>query len=36
MQFVVEESDYEDAIRIMHGALVEVHDHGLAICAATV
>ncbi len=35
MQFVVEESDYEDAIRRMHRALVEVHDHGLAICAAT-
>jgi aspartate kinase len=36
MQFVVEESDYEEAIRRMHKALVEVHDHGLAICAATV
>jgi aspartate kinase len=34
MQFVVEESSYENAIRSMHQALVEVHDHGLAICAA--
>jgi aspartate kinase len=36
MQFVAEESDYEDAIKRMHAALVEVHDHGLAICTATV
>ncbi|MCB1687464.1 MAG: aspartate kinase [Halioglobus sp.] len=36
MQFVVEEPDYEDAIKRLHSALVEVHDHGLAICAATV
>jgi aspartate kinase len=36
MQFVVEESDYEAAIKRMHEALVEVHDHGLAICAASI
>jgi aspartate kinase len=36
MQFVVEESDYEAAIKRMHEVLVEVHDHGLAICAASV
>lgn len=36
MQFVVEESDYEAAIRRLHEVLVEVHDHGLAICVATV
>ncbi|MCB1706208.1 MAG: aspartate kinase [Halioglobus sp.] len=36
MQFVIEESDYEAAIRRMHAELVEVHDHGMAICAASV
>lgn len=35
MQFVVEESDYEAAIKRLHAALVEVHDHGLAICTAS-
>lgn len=35
MQFVVEVADYEAAIKSMHAALIEVHDHGLAICAAT-
>ncbi len=34
MQFVIEESDYEAAIRSLHRCLVEPHDHGLAICAA--
>lgn len=34
MQFVVDENDYEGAIKSLHSALVEVHDHGEAICAA--
>lgn len=35
MQFVVSESDYEETIRGLHAALVEVHDHGRAICLAS-
>jgi aspartate kinase len=34
MQFVVDECDYENAIRSLHHCLVEIHDHGAAICAA--
>lgn len=34
MQFVVDEDDYAPAIRALHERLVEVHDHGVAICAA--
>jgi aspartate kinase len=34
MQFIVDETDYETAVRCLHKELVEVHDHGLAICAA--
>ncbi|AOS95752.1 Bifunctional aspartokinase/homoserine dehydrogenase 1 [Microbulbifer aggregans] len=34
MQFVVNESDYEEAVKSLHHALVEVYDHGEAICAA--
>ena len=34
MQFVVDESDYHDTVKGLHRALVEVHDHGEAICAA--
>ncbi len=34
MQFVVDESDYEVAVKSLHEALVEVHEHGEAICAA--
>jgi aspartate kinase len=34
MQFVVNESDYAEAIRALHSHLVEVHDHGRAICLA--
>ena len=34
MQFVVDDEDYEAAIRSLHHCLVEVHDHGTAICAA--
>ncbi|MBA54851.1 MAG: aspartate kinase [Pseudomonadales bacterium] len=34
MQFIVDEDDYADAIKALHGQLVEVHDHGRAICLA--
>jgi aspartate kinase len=34
MQFVVREEDYESAIRSLHECLVEVHNHGKAICLA--
>ncbi|WP_308366071.1 MULTISPECIES: aspartate kinase [unclassified Microbulbifer] len=34
MQFVVNESDYEVAVKSLHHALVEVYEHGDAICAA--
>lgn len=34
MQFVVDESDYEEAVRALHARLIEIHDHGVAICAA--
>ncbi len=34
MQFVVGEEDYELAVKSLHACLVEVHDHGRAICAA--
>lgn len=34
MQFIVNESDYDDTIKSLHAALVEVHDHGRAICLA--
>ncbi|WP_347331390.1 aspartate kinase [Marinimicrobium locisalis] len=34
MQFVINEDDYEQAVKSLHKALVEVHDHGDAICAA--
>nr|WP_213004063.1 aspartate kinase [Parahaliea maris] len=35
MQFVVNEEDYEQAIRSLHKGLVEPHDHGRAICLAS-
>ncbi|MFY0641175.1 MAG: aspartate kinase [Bermanella sp.] len=35
MQFLVNESDYDQAIKSLHGCLVEVHDHGDAICLAS-
>ncbi|MDT8406740.1 MAG: aspartate kinase [Methylococcales bacterium] len=35
MQFVVEEHDYQQAVKSLHQSLVEVHDHGLAICLAS-
>jgi len=35
MQFVIEEDDYRVAIQSLHQSLVEVHDHGRAICLAS-
>lgn len=35
MQFLVNESDYDQAVKSLHGCLVEVHDHGDAICLAS-
>lgn len=35
MQFIVNESDYELTIKSLHAALIEIHDHGRAICLAT-
>ncbi|ADZ90333.1 aspartate kinase [Marinomonas mediterranea] len=35
MQFVVDESDFEVAIKALHKELVEVHEHGRAICLAS-
>lgn len=34
MQFVINEEDYDSAIKGLHRKLVEVHDHGEAICLA--
>ena len=34
MQFVVDEADYQLAVKSLHRCLVEAHDHGRAICAA--
>lgn len=34
MQFIVNECDYDDTVKSLHAALVEVHDHGTAICLA--
>ena len=35
MQFVIEEKQYDSAIQSLHACLVEVHDHGRAICLAS-
>ncbi len=35
MQFIVREEDYEQTVKSLHAALVEVHDHGRAICLAS-
>lgn len=35
MQFVIDEDDYQLAIQSLHRCLVEVHDHGRAICLAS-
>jgi aspartate kinase len=35
MQFIIQQDDYEKAIMALHRDLVEVTDHGRAICLAT-
>lgn len=35
MQFIIDENDYDDAIKSLHSVLVEIHDHGKAICLAS-
>ena len=35
IQFIVNESDYDATVKSLHAALVEVHDHGSAICLAS-
>lgn len=35
MQFIVNEKDYGETIKSLHKTLVEVHDHGRAICLAS-
>lgn len=35
MQFIVNEKDYDATIKSLHSALVEIHDHGQAICLAS-
>lgn len=35
MQFVVSEKDYDETVKSLHEALVEVHNHGRAICLAS-
>tara|TARA_R110002072_G_scaffold124486_2_gene260083 strand:- start:12024 stop:13532 length:1509 start_codon:yes stop_codon:yes gene_type:complete len=35
MQFVIDEDQYESAVQSLHACLVEVHDHGRAICLAS-
>lgn len=34
MQFMIEEADYNEAVKSLHTCLVEPHDYGEAICAA--
>lgn len=34
MQFIVNGNDYKDSVKALHESLVEVHDHGDAICLA--
>lgn len=35
MQFIINEEDYDEALKGLHRSLVEVHDHGKAICLAS-
>ncbi|GAB3113481.1 aspartate kinase [Aestuariicella hydrocarbonica] len=35
MQFIVNESDYDQTVKSLHESLVEIHDHGRAICLAS-
>jgi aspartate kinase len=34
MQFVVDCKDYREASKSLHQCMIEIHDHGAAICAA--
>jgi len=34
MQFIIDEDDYDPAVKSLHQKLVEVHEHGEAICAS--
>jgi len=34
MQFVIDEANYDAAVKSLHRNLVEIHGHGKAICAA--
>ena len=34
IQFILDESHYEPAVRALHGQLIEPLNHGVAICAA--
>jgi len=34
MQFIIDEGDYDQAVRNLHRHLIEIHNHGNAICAA--
>lgn len=34
MQFIIDEKNYELAVKSLHSCLVEIHDHGRAICLA--
>lgn len=35
MQFIIDENNYEQAIKSLHSCLVEIHNHGRAICLAS-
>jgi aspartate kinase len=35
IQFIIDECDYEKAVKVLHQALVEIHEHGQAICLAS-
>ena len=35
MQFIINEDDYDEGIKGLHRTLIEVHDHGKAICLAS-
>lgn len=34
MQFIIDDEDYEGAVRSLHNGLIEPHNYGAAICAA--
>lgn len=34
MQFIIDDNDYEKAVKSLHGGLIEPHNYGDAICAA--